>query len=104
MRTVPFNLVVTAMTCTNLNGEDGCIPDQKRFDLEGLAEGSSLVHGAHRCRLVCIDVLSQLLSEVKKQTTLQLQRLNFHSKWSYSVGIAAKHKYKEDQRRRVDTF
>lgn len=52
------------MTCANLNGEDGCIPDQKRFDLEGLAEGGGLVHSAHGGCLVCIDVLSQLLSEV----------------------------------------
>lgn len=59
------NLVFRGRTCTDLNGEDGCIPDQKRFDLEGLAEGSSLVHGTHRCGLICIDVLSQLLSEGK---------------------------------------
>lgn len=72
---VRFNLAVSGMTCTNLNGEDGCIPDQKRFDLEGLAEGSSLVHGSHRCRLVRIDVLSQLLSEVKKQN-MNRRRVN----------------------------
>lgn len=71
------------MMCTDLNGEDGSISDQKRFDLEGLAEGSGLVHGSHCCRLICVNVLSQLLSEIKKKRkrkTLQLQVLNFPSK------------------------
>lgn len=61
------------MTCTHLNGEDSCVSDQERFDLEGLAEGSSLVHGAHSCCLICIDVLPQLLSEWKNTQPLQLQ-------------------------------
>lgn len=65
VRAMWVNLVFRRVTCTDLNGEDGCIPDQERFDLEGLAEGSSLVHGAHRCGLICVDVLSQLLSEGK---------------------------------------
>lgn len=63
------------MTYTDLNGEHSCISDQERFDLEGLAEGSSLVHGAHSCCLICIDVLPQLLS-ARKTTTLQLQALS----------------------------
>lgn len=50
------------MKSTDLNGEDGSVSDQKRFDLEGLAEGSSLVHGTHGRCLICVDVLSQLLS------------------------------------------
>lgn len=55
------------MADTDLNGEDGCVSDEERFDLEGLAEGSSLVHGAHSCCLICIYVLPQLLSAQKNQ-------------------------------------
>lgn len=72
------------MMCTDLDGEDGSISDQKRFDLEGLAEGSSLVHGTHCCCLICVNVLSQLLSEIGggkgRKQTLQLQVVNFLSK------------------------
>lgn len=67
-----FKFVPSRTACTDLNGEDSCVSDQERFDLEGLAEGSSLVHGAHGCCLVCIDVFPQLLS-AQKNTQLQLQ-------------------------------
>lgn len=53
-------------SCTDLNGEDGCVSDDERFDLEGLAEGGGLVHGAHRRCLICVDVLPQLLSAQKQ--------------------------------------
>lgn len=60
-----FSSMSQWMTCTDLNGEDSCISDQERFDLEGLAEGSSLIHGAHGCCLICIDILPQLFSAWK---------------------------------------
>lgn len=72
--------VLSGVACTDLDGEDGCISDQERFDLEGLAEGSGLVHGAHGSCLICIDVLPQLLSGMKNKPTLQLQARNFQSK------------------------
>lgn len=60
---------------TDLNGEDGRISDEERFDLEGLAEGSGLVHGAHCCRLICIYVLPQLLPAQKKKKSHLLNEL-----------------------------
>lgn len=51
----------SSQTRTDLDGEDGGVPDQEGLDLKGLAEGGSLVHGAHGCGLVGVDVLPQLL-------------------------------------------
>lgn len=69
-----LNLSPAAITCTDLNGEDSCVSHQERLDLEGLAEGSSLVHSTHSCCLIRIDVLPQLLS-AQKNTALKLKVL-----------------------------
>lgn len=66
---------------TDLDGEDGGVSDQERFDLEGLAEGSRLVHGAHGSGLVGVDVLCQLLSGIKNKPSLKPQAHNFQSKF-----------------------
>lgn len=58
---------------SDLNGEDGRIPDQERFDLEGFAEGRRLVHGPQRRRLVGVDVLPQLLPASKTTSDLHSQ-------------------------------